>query len=167
MQGSNHSNHHLENVVHSAILPSWISTTRNCQCWPNALAPQSKDALVGLHYTSWVRREHQVLGVCWCGGGGGGGGGVDTLQSQLIPRDHRWSGIIQVLGSYEYHVILGKFMIQQLPLIRWISSFRAAASNYISGNFMRNKHFAGNLFKRHLSKWVRPWTRGPHLYSLY
>lgn len=142
MRGSNHSNHHLENVVHSRILPWWIATGRNCQCWPNALAPQSKDALVGLHYTSWVRRETPDLGLCWCRGGGGGGG-VDTLQSMLIPRNHRWSGIIQVLGSYEYHVILGKFMIQQLPLIRWISSFRVAvASNYNFGKFYAQQTFS-------------------------
>ena len=27
---------------------------------------------------------------------------------------------------------------------------------------MRNKNFLGNLFKRHLSKCVQPWIRGPH-----
>lgn len=147
MQGSNHSNHYLENVVHSAILPWWISTHKELSMLVKCISSpiQGCTCRASLHLMSPPGTPTRL---CWRGGG------VDTLQSLLIPRDHRWSGIIQVLGSYECHVILGQVYdpiasINQMDII-----FQGCCS--LGWFYAQQKHVPENLFKRHLSKWVRP-----------
>ena len=129
------------------------SPIQGCTCWASLHlmrrpgTPGFRGVLVSWRWWWWRSRYPTIT--------------LDPSQSALI-WDHKIPRVLRI-SCHLGQVYDPTASINQMDII-----FQGCCSlKLYFGGFMRNKHFPGNLFKRHLSKWVRPWTRGPHLYSLY